>query len=149
MEKRLVLLVEDNPDDAALALRSLAKGEVPIEVVAVRDGVEAQEYLFGGADPAQSPPGRLPELVLLDLKLPRVDGQEVLRRIRSHPRTQLIPVVVLTSSDERHDLERSYELGANSYVRKPVDFTQFSRAVHQMSSYWLLLNRCPPARSVS
>jgi len=148
MEKRLVLLVEDNPDDAALALRSLAKGEVPIEVVVVRDGVEAQDYLFGGNDPKLEPPGRLPELILLDLKLPKVDGQEVLRCVRSHPRTRLIPVVVLTSSDERHDLERSYALGANSYVRKPVDFTQFSHAVHQMSSYWLLLNRCPPLRSI-
>lgn len=146
MERRLVLLVEDNPDDAALALRTLAKGDVPLEVVVVRDGVEAQEYLFGGLDPTRQPPGRLPELVLLDLKLPRVDGQEVLRLIRSHTRTQLIPVVVLTSSDERHDVERSYALGANSYVRKPVDFTQFSQSVRQLSTYWLLLNCCPPLR---
>ena len=146
MEKKLVLLVEDNPDDAALALRTLSRGDVPIEVVVVRDGVEAQDYLFGGREPERNPPGPLPDLVLLDLKLPRVDGQEVLRLIRSHPCTQLIPVVVLTSSDERHDLERCYELGANSYVRKPVDFTQFSQAVGQMSNYWLRLNRCPPLR---
>lgn len=148
MKKRLVLLVEDNPDDAALALRTLSRGELPIEVVVARDGVEAQDYLFGGEGPEASAPGLLPELVLLDLKLPKVDGQEVLRLIRSHPRTQLVPVVVLTSSDERHDLERSYELGANSYVRKPVDFVQFSEAVGQMSSYWLQLNRCPPLPGV-
>jgi two-component system response regulator len=144
MEKRLILLVEDNPDDAALALRTLAKCDVPTQVVVVRDGVEAQEYLFGSDRDPGCRPNPLPTLILLDLKLPKVDGQEVLRCIRSHPRTRLVPVVVLTSSDERRDLVRSYALGANSYVRKPVDFSQFSQAVQQLSSYWLRLNRYPP-----
>jgi len=149
MEQRLILLVEDNPDDAALALRSLARCDVPAQVVVVRDGVEAQEYLFGDGPQGSSKPNPLPALILLDLKLPKVDGQEVLRRIRSHPRTRLIPVVVLTSSDERRDLVRSYSLGANSYVRKPVDFAQFSQAVQQLSNYWLRLNRQPPVTNLS
>ncbi len=144
MDKQLILLVEDNPDDAALALRSLARCDVPVQVVVVRDGVEAQEYLFGADRTGPARPGPLPALVLLDLKLPKVDGQEVLRRIRSDARTRLIPVVVLTSSDERRDLERCYSLGANSYVRKPVDFSLFSQAVQQLSNYWLRLNRNPP-----
>lgn len=144
MEKNLILLVEDNPDDAALALRALAKSEIPSDIVVVRDGVEALEYVFGGLNGPKDRPKRLPVLILLDLKLPKIDGLEVLRRIREDSRTHLIPVVVLTSSDEQRDLVRSFELGANSYVRKPVDFTQFAEAVQQLSSYWLLLNRCPP-----
>ncbi len=144
MEKRRILLVEDNPDDAALALRALAKSRVAAEVDVVRDGVEALEHLFGEGEGAGALQSRLPVLILLDLKLPKVDGLEVLRRIRAAPRTRLIPVVVLTSSDEQRDLVRSFELGANSYVRKPVDFTQFADAIQQLSSYWLMLNRCPP-----
>jgi two-component system, response regulator len=149
VESRLILLVEDNPDDAALALRTLAKCDVPAQVLLVRDGVEAQEYLFGVTQDQPARPNPLPALILLDLKLPKVDGQEVLRCIRAHPRTRLIPVVVLTSSDERRDLVRSYALGANSYVRKPVDFAQFSLAVQQLCNYWLRLNRFPPLTDLS
>jgi two-component system response regulator len=136
-----ILLVEDNPDDEALALRALARNNIANRVDVARDGVEAIEYLLG----ADAMAGRrhLPQVVLLDLKLPRMDGMEVLRRIRSEPRTKLLPVVILTSSSEQRDLVESYSLGANSYIRKPVDFAQFQESVRQLGLYWLVLNQSP------
>lgn len=147
-EGKVILLVEDNPDDEALTLRAFRKNNVGNEVVVARDGVEALAYLFGDGDGdgAGSQPRALPQLVLLDLKLPKVDGLEVLRRIREHERTRLLPVVILTSSREEVDLTRGYSLGANSYIRKPVDFTQFSEAVRQLHLYWLVLNESPPVQ---
>ncbi len=138
-----ILLVEDNPDDAALTLRALKGHHVTNEVVLARDGVEALDYLFGrdgGAAPVE-----LPALILLDLKLPRVNGLEVLKRVRSEARTRLLPVVILTSSDEDRDVLEGYRLGANSYVRKPVDFVEFTEAARQLGLYWLLMNRNAPA----
>lgn len=137
-----ILLVEDNPDDVKLTLRAFEKSRIANEVVVARDGQEALDILFG--DGAFGPTsGRLPEVVLLDLKLPRIDGLEVLRRIRENDRTHLLPVVVLTSSDEESDLMISYEIGANSYVRKPVDFAEFVEAAGMLGLYWLVLNRFP------
>jgi two-component system, response regulator len=143
MQKRIILLVEDNPDDEELTLRSLQKNKVVNEVVVARDGAEALHYLFRTGPFAGRASGESPELVLLDLKLPKVDGLEVLRRIRADERTRLLPVVVLTSSDEERDLVESYKLGANSYVRKPVEFSEFASAVKQLELYWLVLNRTP------
>jgi two-component system, response regulator len=134
-----ILLVEDNPDDEALALRALRKNNIANHVDVARDGVEAIEYLLG--DAAIAGRRELPQVVLLDLKLPRIDGLEVLRRIRAESRTRLLPVVILTSSNEQRDLVESYSLGANSYIRKPVDFAQFSEAVRQLGLYWLVLNQ--------
>lgn len=144
MDKKIILLVEDNPDDEKLTLRALKKNNIQNEVVVARDGEEALNYLFGdaGAGSGKKPP--LPMVVLLDLKLPKVDGLEVLRRIRADSRTRLLPVVILTSSKEEQDLSSGYSLGANSYVRKPVDFTQFVEAVRQLGLYWLILNEPPP-----
>jgi CheY-like chemotaxis protein len=144
MRDGAILLVEDNPDDEALTIRALHKNNIVNEVVVARDGVEALDFLFAPRAEAEEKPRELPQLVLLDLKLPRVDGLEVLRRIRSDPRTRLLPVVVLTSSREERDLVESYSLGANSYVRKPVDFVEFTDAVRQLGLYWLLLNEPPP-----
>jgi two-component system response regulator len=142
-DEKIILLVEDNPDDVELTLRAFRKSSVLNKMVVARDGLEALDYLFGtGAHAGHRPP--LPQLVLLDLKLPRVDGLEVLQRIRSSPRTRLLPVVVLTSSREEQDLIRSYELGANSYVRKPVDFNHFVEATRELGLYWLVLNLSPP-----
>ncbi len=139
MDEKLVLLVEDNPDDVELTLRAFKKNNISNRIVVVQDGVEALEYLFGvGPDGAPRP---LPELILLDLKLPKVDGLEVLRRIRENPRTALLPVVILTSSNEERDMVQSYSLGANSYVRKPVEFGEFLEASRQLGLYWLVLNR--------
>jgi two-component system response regulator len=138
----VILLVEDNPDDEALTLRALARNHIRNQVVVARDGVEALALLHGDAD---RPPGVLPAVVLLDLKLPKIDGLEVLRRLRSHPRTCLVPVVMLTSSMEERDLAASYGRGVNSYVRKPVDFAAFMEAVRQLGLYWLVLNAGPPA----
>lgn len=146
MERKVILLVEDNADDVALTLRSLSKSKVVNEVVVVRDGVEALEYLLGTDDSDSGKLGVLPEVILLDLKLPKIDGLEVLRRIRSHERTKLVPVVVLTSSDEEPDLVESYRLGANSYVRKPVDFTRFAEAIRHLELYWMVLNQSPPKK---
>lgn len=144
MIERSILLVEDNPKDEALTLRALKKSNILNKVSVVRDGAEALDYLLGGgADPA-SKPIELPQLVLLDLKLPKVDGLEVLRRIRGDERTRLLPVVILTTSTEERDLLEGYRLGANSYVRKPVDFNQFAIAVNQLGLYWLVLNEQPP-----
>ncbi len=134
----IILLVEDNPDDEVLTRRALEKHSLRIDLVVARDGQEALDYLFGG--------GRLPHLILLDLKLPKIDGLEMLRRLRSDERTKLLPVVVLTSSNEERDLVGSYSLGANSYVRKPVDFNEFTEAARQLGLYWLLLNEPPPQR---
>ncbi len=140
---KVILLVEDNPDDFDLTVRAFRKANISNAVVVARDGVEALDYLFGtGAHAGKK--NELPQVVLLDLKLPRVDGMEVLKRIRSDPRTRFLPVVVLTSSREEQDLVRSYELGVSSYVRKPVDFTQFLDAARQLGLYWLVLNLTPP-----
>ena len=139
-----ILLVEDNPDDVELTLRAFSRSHVANPVSVARDGVEALERLHGTGDGATPPPD-LPQLVLLDLKLPKVDGLEVLRRIRTDERTRLLPVVVLTTSREERDLVESYRLGANSYIRKPVDFAEFVEAVQQIGLYWLVLNEPPPA----
>lgn len=142
-QQKVILLVEDNPDDVDLTLRAFKKANITNEVVVARDGVEALDYLFGtGAHAGKV--HELPQVVLLDLKLPRVDGLEVLQRIRTEPRTKFLPVVVLTSSREEQDLVRSYQLGVSSYVRKPVDFTQFMEAARQLGLYWLVLNLAPP-----
>ena len=141
MSGHSILLVEDNPDDEALTLRALEGHHIVNTVEVVHDGAEALEYLL---DDANRP---LPELVLLDLKLPKVDGVDVLRRLRSEERTALLPVVILTASREESDLVASYSGGANSYVRKPVDFDEFTEAVRQLGMYWLLINEPPPAGS--
>ena len=145
MDTRSILLVEDNPDDVALTLRAFRKNRIRNEVVVARDGVEALDYLFATGTYSDRDPADVPAVVLLDLKLPRMDGLEVLRRLRSDPRTQLLRVVVLTSSIEETDVVRSYTNGANSYIRKPVDFDSFMSAVGQLGLYWLLLNETPPA----
>jgi two-component system, response regulator len=144
MEEKVILLVEDNPDDEALALRALRKNNIRNEVVVARDGVEALDYLFGTGIYAGRDTSHLPQVVLLDLKLPKVDGLEVLRRLRSDERTQYLPVVILTSSKEEQDMINGYRLGANSYIRKPVDFVQFTESVRQLGLYWLVLNEAPP-----
>jgi len=143
---KVILLVEDSPDDEALTLRALKKNNIKNEVVVARDGVEALDYLFATGAHAGRDPSLVPQIVLLDLKLPKVDGLEVLRRIRSDHRTRLLPVVILTSSKEEKDLIDGYSLGANSYIRKPVDFNQFMEAVRQLGLYWLVLNEAPPTR---
>jgi len=144
MSKKTILLVEDNPDDELLALRAIAKNHILNPVVTARDGVEALDYLFGTGSYQGRDVNDLPAVVMLDLKLPKIDGLEVLRRIRENERTRLLPVVVLTTSREEQDIMRSYSLGANSYVRKPVSFDDFSRAVGQLGLYWLLINEVPP-----
>lgn len=138
-----VLLVEDNPDDEALTLRAFRKSNLTNAIVVARDGVEALDYLFGTGTYAGRDVEDLPQLVLLDLKLPKVDGLEVLQRIRESDITKTLPVVILTSSKEQEDLLTSYSLGANSYIRKPVDFNQFIQAVQQLGLYWLVLNQYP------
>ena len=143
-EQRLILLVEDNDDDVELTLRALRRNRVANRVDVVRDGAEALEYLFATGSYAGRDVRDTPNLVLLDLKLPKVGGLEVLERLRADPRTRRLPVVILTSSKEESDLARSYDLGANSYIRKPVDFTQFMEAVNQLGLYWLVLNEAPP-----
>lgn len=144
MQDRLILLVEDNPDDEALTVRALKKSNILNEIVVARDGVQALDYLFGQGAYAGRDITVMPQVVLLDLKLPKLDGLGVLRRLRSDDRTRLLPIVVLTSSNEERDRIESYGLGANSYVRKPVDFTQFSDAARQLGLYWLLLNEPAP-----
>lgn len=142
--KSTILLVEDNPDDVTLTLRAFRKNSLPTEVVVAEDGAVALDYLFGTGRFAGRDPSCTPDLVLLDLKLPKIDGLDVLRRIRSDPRTRLTPVVVLTSSKEEQDLIESYRLGANSYIRKPVDFDTFMQAVRELGVYWLVFNETPP-----
>jgi two-component system, response regulator len=137
-DPRLIVLVEDNPDDEALTLRALRRNNIANEVVVLRDGAEALQYLLAADAPT-------PQLVLLDLKLPRIDGLEVLRRLRAEPRTAHLPIVVLTSSTEERDVTESYRRHADSYIRKPVDFEQFTEAVRQLGLYWLVLNQAPPA----
>ena len=144
MQKKLILLVEDNPDDEALTRRALKKNLILNEVVVARDGVEAIDYLFGTGSHAGRDISVLPTVILLDLKLPKLDGREVLQRIRSDPRTRLLPVVILTSSKEEFDRAQTYSLGANSYIRKPVDFQQFMEAIRQLGLYWLVLNEPAP-----
>jgi two-component system response regulator len=144
MNERVILLVEDNPDDEALTLRALGKNNIKNEIVVARDGAEALDYLFATGAHAGRDTSVLPQVVLLDLKLPKIDGLEVLRRLRADERTRLLPVVILTSSKEEQDLLRGYSLGANSYIRKPVDFNQFSEAVRNLGLYWLVLNEPPP-----
>lgn len=144
MNEKIILLVEDNPDDEALTLRALKQSNILNVVVVARDGVEALDYLFGDGRYADRDLRIMPEVILLDLKLPKIDGLEVLKRLRADARTRLLPVVILTSSDEQRDIVESYSLGANSYIRKPVDFNQFTEAVRQLGLYWLLLNVTPP-----
>lgn len=143
---KIILLVEDNPDDEALTLRAFKKNNIENEIVVARDGVEALDYLFGTGSYAGRDTSKQPQIILLDLKLPRIDGLEVLRRIRADPRTAMQPVTILTSSKEERDIISSYRLGANSYIQKPVDFGQFMEAVRQLGLYWLLLN-VPPIGS--
>ncbi|ADH86058.1 response regulator [Desulfurivibrio alkaliphilus] len=146
MSDKIILLVEDNPDDEALTIRALKKNNILNEVVVARDGAEALDYLFGRGAFAGRDPAVLPELVLLDINLPKLNGLEVLEKIRADPRTELLPVVMLTTSNEEQDLLKSYLLRANSFIRKPVDFTQFSEAIRQLGVYWLVLNQGPPKK---
>jgi len=146
METKIILLVEDDPDDEELAVMALRDSKILNEIVVAHDGVEALDYLFGTGQYAGRDPARLPTLVLLDLKLPKLNGLEVLQRLRADPRTRLLPVVVLTSSTEEEDVIASYQLGANSYVRKPVEFHRFAESVRQLGLYWLLLNQPPPLK---
>lgn len=143
MNGKTLLLVEDNPDHEELTLRTLRQNKVVNEIVVARDGEQALDYLFGQGKYAGRDVSQQPELVLLDLKLPKVDGLEVLARMREDARTELIPVVILTSSSEEEDMARSYKLGANSYVRKPVSFAQFTDRLQKVQVYWLLVNESP------
>lgn len=143
---KLILLVEDNHDDEVLTLRALKKNNVANEVIVARDGVEALEFLFGTGPHAGRDTKNQPQVVLLDLNLPRLDGHEVLKRLRADERTRFLPVVVLTSSKEDEDVLNSYAKGANAYVRKPVDFAQFTEAVKTLGVFWLLLNESAPTR---
>jgi two-component system response regulator len=138
-----ILLVEDNPDDVELTMRALRKNRIANKIVVAGDGVQALDYLFGRGIYANRDPRDNPRLILLDLKLPKLDGLQVLARLRADERTKLVPVVILTSSKEEHDLISGYKCGANSYVRKPVDFNKFVDAVHQIGLYWLLINESP------
>jgi two-component system, response regulator len=146
MTSKTILLVEDNADDEALTFRALMKNNIGSQLVVARDGAEALEYLFGTGQYAGRDVNLGPQVVLLDLNLPKISGLEVLRQLRANERTKLLPVVILTSSDEEQDRLRGYDNGANSYVRKPVDFNQFIESVRQLGLYWLILNEQPPAR---
>jgi len=143
-QKNVLLLVEDNPDDEELTLLAFEQSAIANEVVVAHDGVEALDYLFSTGMYADRNPSLMPALILLDLQLPRINGLEVLQRLRADPRTKLIPVVILTTSNEQQDLINSYSLGCNSYIRKPVDYDQFMTAVQQLGMYWLLINEPPP-----
>jgi two-component system, response regulator len=143
-EDKLILLIEDNPDDQALTLRALQKNHIKNEVVVVSDGAEALDFLYGRGGFAGRDLSEMPEITLLDLNLPKISGLEVLRQMRADDRTRLLPVVILTTSDEEQDRLRSYDVGANSYVRKPVEFEQFMEVVRELGLYWLVLNRRAP-----
>lgn len=145
MQNKVILLVEDNPDDETLTLRALRKNQILNEIVVARDGAEALDYLFGTGTHAGRDTTIQPQLILLDLKLPKIDGLEVLKRVRADPRTALQPVAILTTSNEERDVVTSYRLGVNSYIRKPVDFDAFIEAVRQLGLYWLVLNTAPPS----
>jgi two-component system response regulator len=146
MMEKTIMLVEDNPDDEELTLRALRKASIANNVFVARDGQEALDFLFGTGQHAGREPQTMPAVVLLDLKLPKLDGIDVLQRMRADPRTRLVPVVVLTSSSEDEDMLRSYQSGANSYVRKPIEFSEFAHAVTQLGMYWMLINQTPPSR---
>ncbi|MBI9081869.1 MAG: response regulator [Pseudodesulfovibrio sp.] len=146
MKPKIILLVEDNPSDIALTQRALSKSRVANELVVAEDGQEALDYLFANGKYTDRDVNDIPALVLLDLKLPYIDGLEVLRQIRLDPRTSRLPVVILTTSKEEQDVSQSYDLGANSYIRKPVDFTQFAKAIEHLELYWLVLNEPAPLR---
>lgn len=146
MSGKFILLVEDNPDDMELTLRALKKNDILTDVEVVRDGVEALDFLFARGAYVNRNSRRNPQLILMDLKLPRMDGFEVLKEMRSHEQTCMIPVVVLTTSNEEQDVRRSYAMGANSYIRKPVDFDQFMEVIKQLERYWLTLNESPVGR---
>ena len=143
MNEKVILLVEDNPSDIELTKRALKKSRITNQLIVAEDGQEALDLLFGTGPYAGRERAPLPTLILLDLKLPRVDGHEVLRQIRSHPRTKRLPVVILTTSAEEQDVAKSYDLSANSYIRKPVDFAQFTEAIAHLGLYWLVLNEPP------
>jgi two-component system response regulator len=147
MTSKIILLVEDNPDDAALTVRALKKNQIANDIIVVRDGVEALDYLFGQGAYESRDTSIMPQVVLLDLKLPKLDGLGVLQRLRADERTKLLPVVILTSSNEEQDRINGYDFGANSYVRKPVDFDAFVAAAAQLGLYWLVLNQPPPGRN--
>jgi len=146
MTDKIILLVEDDPDDVELTLRALRKNNITNKVELARDGAEALDYLFGAGAYSGRDTSLMPAVILLDLKLPKIDGFEVLRKLRADDRTKLLPVVILTSSKEEQDIVNGYSHGCNSYVRKPVDFAQFSEAVRQLGLYWLLLNESPATR---
>jgi two-component system response regulator len=140
----LVLLVEDNPDDELLTIMAIEKNNLTIQIKIVRDGAEALDFLFGTGEYASRDLKIMPTIILLDLKLPKINGLDVLKKIRENPKTSLLPVVVLTSSKQDQDIIESYKLGVNSYIRKPVDFSQFTKTVNNIGMYWLLLNESPP-----
>lgn len=144
MNEKVILLVEDNPSDVALTRRAFTRSAIMNPLVVAEDGQQALDYLLGTGTSAEAGTDDLPILILLDLKLPRIDGLEVLRRIRAEPRTRRIPVVILTSSLEQHDIATGYDLGVNSYIRKPVDFKQFADVIQQLGLYWLVINQPPP-----
>ncbi|MGA9697172.1 MAG: response regulator [Dehalococcoidales bacterium] len=144
MQEKIIFLVEDNPDDVVLTERALKKSHILNKLVVARDGAEALEYIFGTGNYSGRDMSKMPEVILLDLKLPKIDGLEVLKKIRADKRTKLLPVVILTSSKEENDLINGYSLGANSYIRKPVNFNQFAEAIRQLGLYWLVLNEAPP-----
>jgi two-component system, response regulator len=146
MADKVILLVEDNPDDEALTMRALKKSGVANEIIVARDGAEALDYLFGTGPYTGRDLSAMPPLTLLDLKLPKIDGLEVLRRLRHDERTRNLPIVILTSSKEEQDLRNCYQLGCNSYIRKPVDYEQFTESVRQLGLYWLVLNEPLPVR---
>jgi len=146
MKNKIILLVEDNPSDVGLTQRALDKSHIANEMIVVEDGQEALDYLISGNPLTGSKLNELPALILLDLKLPKVDGLQVLRRIRADDRTRRLPVVILTTSSEEDDIAQSYDLGANSYIRKPVDFIQFVEAVQKLGLYWLVMNEPPPPK---
>jgi len=148
MKDKVILLVEDNPSDIGLTQRALAKSHIANEMIVVEDGQQALDYLFGGGEYKDRDLNDLPALILLDLKLPRISGLDVLRLVRANERTSRVPVVILTTSQEQLDIAQSYDLHANSYIRKPVDFAQFVEAIQHMGLYWLVLNEPPPSPKV-